>query len=163
MKICNSNPYIQVSMEYEFGYGDSLFYNIKCFLSFSSPPFTNHVSSTNFIETILEEDASIGIVTYDSSAYRASGFSVNKRSLESMVSSIRNGGGTNIEAGLKEADSMLTSSNAKKKINVFMSDGSSNEGKEGDELVAYADKIKDSGVLIYTLGFFESMFVKAVK
>lgn len=114
-------------------------------------------ASTNFIETILEEDASIGIVTYDSSAYRASDFSVNKGSLESMVSSIRDGGGTNIEAGLKEADSMLASSNAKKKIIVLMSDGSPNEGKEGDELVAYADEIKDSGVLIYTLGFFESM------
>lgn len=114
-------------------------------------------ASTNFIETILEEDASIGIVTYDSSAYRVSDFSVNKRSLESMVSSIRDGGGTNIEAGLKEADSMLTSSNAKKKIILLMSDGSPNEGKEGDELVAYADEIKDSGVLIYTLGFFESM------
>lgn len=47
--------------------------------------------------------------------------------------------------------------NAKKKIIVLMSDGEPNRGKEGDELVAYADEIKNSGVLIYTLGFFENM------
>ncbi len=114
-------------------------------------------ASVNFIDTILEEDASIGIVTYDNSANCASDFSVKKTSLENTVSGIYDGGGTNIEAGLREAHSMLSSSNAKKKIIVLMSDGEPNEGKEGDDLVAYADEIKKDGVLIYTLGFFESL------
>lgn len=114
-------------------------------------------ASINFIETILEEDASIGIVTYDNYASRASDFSVNKSSLEDIVSGIYDGGGTNIEAGLREAQSMLSSSNAKKKIIVLMSDGEPNDGKEGDALVAYADEIKEDGVVIYTLGFFESL------
>lgn len=114
-------------------------------------------ASINFIETILEEDASIGIVTYDNSANRVSDFSVNKNSLENIVSGIYDGGGTNIEAGLREAHSMLSSSNAKKKIIVLMSDGEPNDGKEGDALVAYADEIKEDGVLIYTLGFFEDL------
>ena len=114
-------------------------------------------ASVNFIDTILEEEASIGIVTYDNSANRVSDFSVNKNSLENIVSGIYDGGGTNIEAGLREAHSMLSSSNAKKKIIVLMSDGEPNDGKEGDALVAYADEIKEDGVLIYTLGFFENM------
>ncbi len=114
-------------------------------------------ASVNFIETVLEEDASIGIVTYDNSASRVSDFSVDKSSLENIISSIYDGGGTNIEAGLREAHSMLSASNAKKKIIVLMSDGEPNDGKEGDDLVAYADEIKKDGVLIYTLGFFESL------
>lgn len=38
-----------------------------------------------------------------------------------------------------------------------MSDGEPNIGKEGEDLIAYADEIKNSGILIYTLGFFENM------
>ncbi len=114
-------------------------------------------ASVNFIDTILEENASIGVVTYDNYANRNSDFSLNKESLESIVSDIHSGGGTNIEAGLKEAHSMLSASTAKKKIIVLMSDGEPNNGKVGDDLVDYADEIKKDGVLIYTLGFFENL------
>lgn len=114
-------------------------------------------ASANFIDTILDEDASIGVVTYDDSSYMLSDFSVNKSSLTNAVSNIYDGGGTNIEAGLAEARSMLNTSGAKKKIIVLMSDGEPNEGKEGDALISYADEIKDDGIIIYTLGFFESL------
>ena len=114
-------------------------------------------ASVNFIDTILDEDASIGIVTYDSSASMRSDFSTNKTALETTVSGIYDGGSTNIEAGLSEAYSMLSTSNARKKIIVLMSDGEPNDGKEGDDLIAYADSLKDDGIIIYTLGFFESM------
>lgn len=114
-------------------------------------------ASVNFIDTILDEDASIGIVTYDNSASMLSDFSVNKSTLTNAVSDIWDGGGTNIEAGLAEAHSMLSKSNAKKKIIVLMSDGEPNDGKEGDDLIAYADELKDDGIIIYTLGFFENM------
>ena len=114
-------------------------------------------AATNFVNTILEEDASIGIVTYEDSAERLSDFSVDKNHLTGIVAGISSGGGTNIESGLAEAKSMLDSSNAKKKIIVLMSDGEPNEGKEGEELIAYADEIKNSDILIYTLGFFENM------
>ncbi|MGN0680957.1 MAG: S8 family serine peptidase [Candidatus Fimisoma sp.] len=114
-------------------------------------------ASANFIDTILDEDASIGIVTYDDSSYMLSDFSVNKSSLTNAVSNIYDGGGTNIEAGLAEARSMLNTSGAKKKIIVLMSDGEPNRGKEGDALISYADEIKDDGIIIYTLGFFESL------
>lgn len=114
-------------------------------------------AATNFVNTILEEDASIGIVAYEDSAERLSDFSVDKNHLTGIVADISSGGGTNIESGLAEAKSMLDSSNAKKKIIVLMSDGEPNEGKEGEELIAYADEIKNSDTLIYTLGFFENM------
>lgn len=114
-------------------------------------------ASVNFIDTILDEDASIGIVTYDNSASMLSDFSVNKSTLTNAVSDIWDGGGTNIEAGLAEAHSMLSKSSAKKKIIVLMSDGEPNDGKEGDDLIAYADELKDDGIIIYTLGFFENM------
>ena len=114
-------------------------------------------ASVNFIDAILEEDASIGIVTYDDNAEQLSDFSVDKSHLTEIASDILSGGGTNIEAGLAEAKSMLDSSSAKKKIIVLMSDGEPNEGKEGEELIAYADEIKGDDVLIYTLGFFENM------
>lgn len=114
-------------------------------------------ASINFIDTILDEDASIGIVTYDNSASMLSDFSVNETALTTAVSSIYDGGETNIESGLAQARSMLNTSNAKKKIIVLMSDGEPNDGKEGDDLIAYADDIKDDGIIIYTLGFFESL------
>lgn len=114
-------------------------------------------ASINFIDTILDEDASIGIVTYSTSASVLSDFSTNKTALETAVSGIRDDGSTNIEAGLSQAYSMLSTSNAKKKIIVLMSDGEPNDGKEGDDLIAYADSLKDDGIIIYTLGFFENM------
>lgn len=126
--------------------------------SMSGTPMTEtKKASANFIDTILDEDASIGIVTYDDSSYMLSDFSVNKSSLTDAVSNIYDGGGTNIEAGLAEAHAMLNTSGAKKKIIVLMSDGEPNEGKEGDALIAYADEIKNDNIIIYTLGFFESL------
>lgn len=114
-------------------------------------------ASVNFIDTILDEDASIGIVTYDNSASMLSDFSVNETALTTAVSNIYDGGGTNIESGLAQARSMLSTSSAKKKIIVLMSDGEPNDGKEGDALIDYADELKDDGIIIYTLGFFESL------
>lgn len=114
-------------------------------------------ASVNFIDTILDEDASIGIVTYDNYASVLSGFSIDKDNLTDTVAGIQDGGGTNIEAGLAEAYSMLSTSDARKRIIVLMSDGEPNDGKEGDALIAYADEIKNDGITIYTLGFFESL------
>ena len=114
-------------------------------------------AATKFIDTVLEEDASIGIVTYEDSAEPLSDFSVDKNHLTETVADISAGGGTNIESGLAEAKSMLDSSNAKKKIIVLMSDGEPNRGKEGEELIAYSDGIKSDDILIYTLGFFEDL------
>lgn len=114
-------------------------------------------ASVNFINTVLKKDASIGIVTYDDASKIASGFSDGKESLKGIISGLYDGGGTNIEAGLRDAQWMLEKTNAKKKIIVLMSDGEPNEGLQGEELISYAEQIKASGTLIYTIGFFESL------
>ena len=122
-----------------------------------TPMAETQKASAKFVNTILDKDASIGVVTYDNSAYVLSDFSVNKDSLISVLSDMYSGGGTNIESGLSEARTMLSTSSAKKKIIVLMSDGEPNDGKEGDSLIDYADEIKNDGIIIYTLGFFESL------
>lgn len=112
-------------------------------------------ASINFIDTILDEDASVGIVTYDDYADTLSDFSMNETNLTTVVSNIYEGGSTNIEAGLLKAEEMLDYSNAKKKMIILMSDGEPNAGKVGEELIAYSDTLKNKGIYIYTLGFFE--------
>ncbi len=114
-------------------------------------------ASTEFIETILEEDASIGIVTYSEYASKESDFSMNETTLETIVDNMYATGGTNMEAGLSTAYTMLDESNAKKKIIVLMSDGLPNQGKVGSDLIEYADSIKDDDITIYTLGFFSDV------
>lgn len=114
-------------------------------------------ASTKFVQTILQEDASIGVVTYENSATMLTDFNINEDYLTTAIEGIGSGGGTNIEAGLKMAEEMLDSSNAEKKIIVLMSDGEPNDGKVGDSLISYADSIKDDGTYIYTLGFFDSL------
>lgn len=118
-------------------------------------------AASNFAATILKEDASIGIVTYEGEAERLSEFSMDQSKLQDTIYDIRSGGDTNMEAGLAEAKSMLDSSGARQKIIVLMSDGEPNEGKTDDELIAYADQLKDAGITIYTLGFFDKLSSKA--
>lgn len=114
-------------------------------------------AATKFVDTILEDNASIGIVNYDDDSTVSSPFSNSKSSLESVINALDSGGSTNIEAGLRSADQMLSQSSAKKKIIVLMSDGEPNKGLVGDSLISYADELKEKGIYIYTLGFFESI------
>lgn len=114
-------------------------------------------AASKFIDTVLKQDASIGIVTYDDMSNISSGFSTDRVSLQNIVSSLYDGGGTNIEDGLRDAQYMLEKTNAKKKIIVLMSDGEPNEGLVDEELIAYAEEIKKTGTIIYTIGFFESL------
>lgn len=118
-------------------------------------------ASANFINTVLEQDAGIGIVTYDDMSNIASGFSADRAALQSIVSELDDGGGTNIEAGLRDAQWMLEKTKSKKKIIVLMSDGEPNEGLLGEDLIAYANEIKKTGTIIYTIGFFESLSEKS--
>lgn len=113
-------------------------------------------ASEKFINTVLKEDSSIGVVTYDNTSMCIADFCMNERYLKNAIQNLNSGGGTNMEAGLSQAYSMLQSSNAKKKIIVLMSDGEPNEGKTGDELIEFAETIKNEGIYIYTLSFFSN-------
>lgn len=118
-------------------------------------------ASSKFINTVLEEDSSIGIVTYDSSAMAISDFCMNEQYLVNSIKNINSGGGTNMYAGLEKAYEQLETSKSDKKIIVLMSDGEPNEGKVGDELTDFAEEIKNDGVIIYTLGFFNQLSNKS--
>ena len=90
-----------------------------------------------------------------------SDFSTDETVLVNAVNGLDTYGGNNTEAGLRSAQLLLSGSAAKKKIIVLMSDGEPNNGRVGDDLIAYADSIKQQDILIYTLGFFESLSNKA--
>lgn len=114
-------------------------------------------ASINFINTILQENTNIGIVTYNDHASIKKNLSSEPNSLNDILSSMTANGTTNIEDGLIKARSMLINSNAKKKIIVLMSDGEPNKGLKDEELIQYANSIKNENIVIYTLGFFESL------
>lgn len=114
-------------------------------------------AASHFVTTILGEEASVGVVTYDDSANMLSDFSMDSLYLQQAVTDIYSGGNTNMESGLLEAEFMLENSHAEQKIIVLMSDGKPNVGKVGEDLIAYADALKDQGITLYTLGFFESL------
>ena len=113
-------------------------------------------ASEKFINTVLKEDSSIGVVTYDNTSMCIADFCMNERYLTNAIQNLNSGGGTNMEAGLSQEYSMLQNSDAKKKIIVLMSDGEPNEGKTGNELIEFAETIKNEGIYIYTLGFFNN-------
>jgi len=115
------------------------------------------IATSKFIDTVVQQDASMGIVTYENSANMMSDFSVDSKYLTAIANNITAGGGTNIESGMEKARAMLQESSAKKKIIVLMSDGEPNIGKVGEDLISYADSIKSDGTYIYTLGFFGGM------
>lgn len=118
-------------------------------------------AARNFIDTVLQQDASIGIVTYDSYAHTVSDFTIDGNYLKGCIDTLNASGGTNIDDGLSKAREMLQGSNAKKKIIVLMSDGLPNNGREGQQLIDFSDEIKNENVLIYTLGFFNNLSDKA--
>lgn len=69
-------------------------------------------AATNFVNTILGEDASIGIVTYDDTARVAADFLIQADPLVDVISRISSGGNTNIEDSLSTAYDMLQISKA---------------------------------------------------
>lgn len=117
-------------------------------------------ASHKFVETVLKTETNIGVVYYDDNANVSSVLTDSEKYLDNAIDYISSGGGTNIESGLKLADDMLSKSDAGKKIIVLMSDGEPNSGLVGDELIKYADKLKDKGYYIYTLGFFSALGYK---
>lgn len=114
-------------------------------------------ASYKFVNTVLASQTNVGIVCYDSYAEIASPITGSKKYLDKVIQGVGAGGNTNIEAGLRAADGMLSASKAKKKIIVLMSDGMPNEGLVDQELIDYAGTLKEKGYYIYTLGFFSAL------
>lgn len=112
-------------------------------------------AAEEFVESTLDESTREGLIAYDNSAEVLQGLSDNADDLTHSVEELHSGGDTNIEDGLVKARQMLSSGVGTRKIIVLMSDGEPNQGKTGDELIAYANGLKENGYKIYTVGFNE--------
>ena len=111
-----------------------------------------------FVSSVLGQNAAVGIVSYDYDSMLQLGFSADESVLGSAIDGIRTGGRTNTYAGLATAASLLSTVDSDEKIIVLMSDGMPNEGLTGDDLIEYAQSLKDEGISIYTLGFFQDLY-----
>ena len=111
-----------------------------------------------FISTVLQEDASISIVTFSNNAKLRSDFSKDQYYLQDIIDDIYTEDMTNTGAGLAKARELLNETQSDKKIVVLMSDGLANEGKTGSSLYEYAQELKDEGIYIYTIGFFQGLY-----
>ena len=113
----------------------------------------------SFGETVLqapnasEGNVRVGVVSFDSDAE----VHLNLSTSIPASADLSTGGGTNMGAGLEEAAGMLDGSTADRKIVVIMTDGQPNEGMSDEELVEYAQRLKDEGCYVYTLGFFSGI------
>ena len=112
-------------------------------------------AAKRFIDSADTKDTEVGLVTYAEGIDILQDFRTGKSGLNASIDTLIAHDGTNIEDGLRGACSLLLAADSSKKILLLLSDGMPNYGLTGDELVAYADSIKDSGVYIYTLGFFD--------
>ncbi|MBR1384805.1 MAG: VWA domain-containing protein [Ruminococcus sp.] len=129
-----------------------------------SPIQQTREASAKFVDTVLNQSPStrISLVTFSASAKDIITSSNQKSPLLEAVSRLDAWGGTNTYDGLEHAQTILETSKSKKKLIVLMSDGVPNDGPSngGDyntPIVELADKIKATGVTIYTLGFFHNL------
>lgn len=117
-------------------------------------------STQNFIDSIGDSQRGIGLVTYSDEGEVLLPISLGVYPLKESIKELQAGGNTNMEDGLKKAFELLEKGTGEKKILVLMSDGEPNVGKVGEELITYANAIKEAGITIYTFGYFESLYDK---
>ena len=119
-------------------------------------------ASERFVNVAFDNDTHVGLVAYDDEAENLAGFGSSKRELNEAITSLKDGGGTNIESGIAAARNLFESSDAGRHYLVLMSDGEPNDGKVGDELISYAQELKDpdndgrDDSIVYSLGFNET-------
>ena len=103
-------------------------------------------AATEFVSRAASPDVRVGLVAYSSSSTALSPLSSNLGSLGSSIAGLTSGGGTNMDAGLQDGMQLLGSAaQDRRRIVVLMSDGLPNDGRTGDELVAYVDSLKQDG------------------
>ena len=111
-------------------------------------------AATSFVEVALDAHARVGLVSYDDNARTLAGITDDENQLDNGIEALSANASTNIEDGLREAETLLSGSDNQQVI-VLMSDGAPNVGLGGDALVAYADELKNQGIRIYTVGLNE--------
>lgn len=119
-------------------------------------------ASRKFIDTVMEEDSKVAVVSYSDSGNIDCELTRDIDVLQESIDGISAENMTNTYNGLIYAEDILNQSDAEKKIIVLMTDGLPNEGKMVNDsyqeaLVNYAKTLKDKGYYLYTLGFFSSV------
>lgn len=118
-------------------------------------------AANKFVNVALENGAQTALISYDDKAEVLSEFTTGEANLKSAINQLDDGGGTNMESGLSAANDLLKKELTGNQYIVLMSDGQPNDGKTGDELITYAESIRDPNedgrddVIIYALGFNE--------
>lgn len=120
-------------------------------------------AASKFVDTVLEQEARIALISYGSSAYLRNNFSSRKAVLKENINALSDAGGTNTYEAIEMADQKLERSSAKKKILLLMTDGQPNEGEMvngsyEEALIQYCEQMKNKGYYIYTLGFFSELY-----
>ena len=115
-----------------------------------------------FVDTAAESDAEISLISYSNDAEVLESLTSSVARLKTAIVDFRASGGTNMESGLAAALNELSKNSSSQKAIVLMSDGEPNDGLVGDELIAFAESIRDpdgdgyDDVTIFALGFNES-------
>lgn len=121
-----------------------------------TPIEATKMAAKSFVHEILQQYAGVGVVTFSDGAEILSDFTMDEQALDKSLDGLYAGGGTATASGLTQAYDMLNRSGARNRIIVLMSDG-----EAGDDPIPVSQEIKDSGITLYTLGFFGSVSNKA--
>ncbi len=110
-------------------------------------------AASSFVQTVESSTVRVGLVSYGSTSAVLSPLTTDSSSLSYAIGQLGAANSTNMDAGLQDAAGLLATDDDRTRIIVLMSDGMPNEGRVGDELIAYADELKADGIHIYTLCF----------
>lgn len=113
-------------------------------------------ASNKFCEKISNSHVPLGACKFSRYATLVSSSSTEYSKIKKSLSELNVHGGTNIEEALTMAASN-NSAMAKRHIIVLMSDGEPTIGMSEEELIDYANDLKEKGYLIYTLGFLSEL------
>ena len=121
-------------------------------------------SAIKFVDYVLSENPSIDIslVPYSTNAKKAIISSSDRDELVSAIQNLGADGGTNMYDGIDTGAELLSHTDSNKKLLFLLSDGYPENGPTGSDgsyesaVKEKAQEIKDSGIIIYTLGFFHN-------
>ncbi|MBP3893810.1 MAG: VWA domain-containing protein [Atopobiaceae bacterium] len=94
----------------------------------------------------------VGVASFSTTSAVDCGLTNNVDDLTAAIENLSTIGRTNIYAGLDEGIKMLENEDGPR-VMVFLSDGLSNEGPDGDQILELANDAADKDIKVYTIGF----------
>ncbi|MCF7875600.1 VWA domain-containing protein [Candidatus Bipolaricaulota bacterium] len=105
-----------------------------------------------FLDTLDLQRVSVGVVSFGGQAESLIDPTNNLKRLKEKVKSVSSHGGTPLFDGMKIAYEKQLMSRTDTRVIVLTSDGKANGGVGDEEILGYADEIKEEGVKIVTIG-----------